>query len=165
MKWLVFICFFIVFFISFNANAQGVVCPAEESAAIDKLGQALSNCMVDYGEDEWRTSEMLKAYDRAIDCMQGVAYQIFDRYYTHNNKTVKAHFDNYVHMMTDISHDVIQGSDWGGHIRTAEVYTLQAAGRAQLMVRTLVWEYIKEIRDECAEAYDFAKEMEHEPHH
>ncbi len=105
---------------------------------------------------------MLKAYDKSIDCMREVAYKIFDRYYTHYNKATKEHFDNYVSVVADISYDVTQRSDWGGNIRMAEVYVLQAKGRAFVMVRNLVGEYIKEIRDECAEAYDFACEFAHE---
>lgn len=152
MKWLVLVCFFV----AFNANARGGHCPADESLAIDKLEQELNNCaVVDYGEDEWRTSEMLKAYDRSIDCMQKVAYQIFDKYYMHYNKSVKENFDNYVSAVTDISFDISQRSDMGRSIRMAEVYVLEAAGYTHFMVKNLVNDYIKEIRDECDDVHEF----------
>lgn len=135
------------------------VCPAEEISEIDKLEQEWKKCaVVDYGKDEWRTSEMLKAYERSIDCMREVAYKIFDRYYTHYNKATKEHFDIYVNVVTDISFDIIQRSDFAVGIRMAEVYVLQAAGSSHVLVKNLVGDYIKEIRDECAEAYDFAHE-------
>lgn len=128
---------------SFNANAQEGRCPADESLAIDKLEQELNDCaVVDYGKDEWQTSEMLKAYDRSIDCMQKVAHHIFDKYYTHYNASVKKNFDNYVSAATDISFDINQRSDMGRSIRLAEVYVLEAAGRTHFMVKNLVGEYI-----------------------
>ena len=143
MKWLVLVCFLL----SFNPNAQEGRCPTDESLAIDNLEQEFNDCaVVDYGKDEWQTSEMLKAYDRSIDCMQKVAHHLFDKYYTHYNASVKKNFDNYVSAATDISFDINQRSDMGRSIRLAEVYVLEAAGRTHVMVKNLVKDYIKEIK-------------------
>ena len=43
-----------------------------------------------------------------------------------------------------------------------EVYSLQAAGYARIMIKSIIGEYIKEIREECGEAYQFEQEFAYE---
>ena len=159
MKWLSLI----LILSAFNAYAQEAVCPQKEIEVFDDLEHKLKVCtVVDYGEDEWRTSEMLKAYNRSIECMQKVAYELFDKYYKNSNKTTKEHFDDYVNAVIGVSNDITFGSDWGVNIRGGEVYSLQAAGYAHFMIKSIIGEYIKEIREECAEAYQFEQEFAYE---
>ncbi len=158
MKWLILVCFLV----SFNVYASEAKCPPEETEAITQLEQEINNCTVDYGDNEWRTAEMLKAYANAENCLKNVAYKIFDKYFVKYNNSIKENFDNYVNAVTSINYDIMQRSDWAGNIRMAEVFVLQAEGGVHFMIRSIVKEYLQEIRDECGDAYNFARDFAHE---
>ena len=146
---------FLLFFIfSFNVYANDMECPLKKIESINQLEQKLNNCNIDYGKDEVQTSVMLEAYDRAINCLKAVAYEIFDKYYIHYNETSKKNFDSYVKATIDFNNNLIHHSDWGREHQLAEVYVLQSTGGAYSMVKDMVNKYIDELRFECNDMFE-----------
>lgn len=150
MKWLSLI----LVLSAFNAYAQESVCPKEEMATLNELEHNLEICAeVDFDEDAWGISNMLKAYDKSFDCMKKVAYEVFDKYYTNSNKTIKEHFDNYVNAVMNVSYDITRENDLVRDVRRGEVFDLKTMGYAHFMVQDIIGEYIRAIYEECPEAY------------
>lgn len=159
MKWLSLI----LVLSAFNAYAQEVVCPKEKITTLNELEKKLEICAeVDFEEDAWRISNMLKAYDKSFDCMKKVAYEVFDKYYKKSNKTTKEHFDKYINAVMDISYDITRESDSVRGVRRDEVFALKTTGYAHFMVQDIIGEYIRTIYEECGEAYQFEQEFAYE---
>jgi hypothetical protein len=118
-------------------------CSFDDSEIFERLGQKLDNCMVDYDKNEIQISEILKAYE------------IFDKYYTHNNKLSKENFDSYVNAVIGLNNNVIHHSDWAKEHRSGEVYILDAKRETYSMLKDAVNKYIKELRLECNDAYKY----------
>lgn len=132
-------------------------CSFDDSEIFNKLRQKLDNCMVDYNKNKIQTLEILKAYDKAIDCSKTIAYEIFDKYYTHNNKLSKENFDSYVNAVIGLNNNVIHNSDWARKHQRNKVYVLEAKRETYFMVKDVVNKYIKELRIECSDAYQHDK--------
>ncbi len=130
-------------------------CSFDDSEIFERLGQKLDNCMVDYDKNAIKLSEILKAYDKAIDCSKAIAYEIFDKYYNHNNNLSKENFDSYVNAVIGLNNNVIHHSDWAREHRSGEVYILDAKRETYYMVKDVVNKYIKELRLECNDAYKY----------
>ncbi len=150
MKWLVLVCFLL----SFNANAQAGHCPADESLAIDKLEQELNDCKITYGETP-STADMNNAAYNAVKCIVGVAHKIFDRYYATTAQESKDRFDKLVTAVYDHSHHLVHDSDFARETYTGTMYNTIAIGKAYVIMKEIVKDYIKEIRDECDDAHKF----------
>lgn len=129
-------------------------CYFDDSEIFKKLEQKLDNCVID-NKNEIQTLEILKAYDKAIDCSKAIAYEIFDKYYTHNNKLSKEHFDSYVNAVIGLNNNVIHHSDWAREHLRDEVYVLNAKRETYFMVKNAVNKYIKELRLECNDIYKY----------
>ena len=128
-------------------------CSFDNSEIFKKLGQKLDNCAVN--KSEIQISEILKAYNKAIDCSKMIAYEIFDKYYTHNNKLSKENFDRYVNAVIGLNNNVIHHSDWAREYQRDEVYVLNAKRETYFMVKDVINKYIKELRLECNDAYKY----------
>lgn len=150
MKWLVLVCFFV----AFNANALEGRCPADESLAIDKLEQELNNCKITCG-DTPSTADMNNAAYNAVDCVVGVAHKIFDTYYATSVQESKDRFDKLVTAVYDHSHHLVQESDFARQTYTGTMYNTMAIGKAYVIMKEIVSDYIREIRDECDDAHEF----------
>ena len=130
-------------------------CAFEDLEEFNGIKKEFEGCLIDDSKNELRTAIMLEAYDKAIDCMKAVAYKIFDKYYTNNNKLSKENFENYVNATIKLNNNVIYNSDWAREHRSGEVYIIEAKREIYYMVKDVVNRYIKELRLECNDAYKY----------
>ena len=73
------ICFCILFYQSLIHASE---CTGEKAKLVKQLEIKLDNCKIDM-PDNATDVEMIKAYDKVTDCSKGVAYQIFDSFYSY----------------------------------------------------------------------------------
>ena len=154
MKNIAFILLFSI--LTVTAQASEDVCRGYRSSQIAEVKQDFQNCLLDFPKENDNNVVMIDLTKEKIQCMQQLAYRIFEIFYASTRDVKAQQFDSFVKSALEQGYNLEQGSDIGKHWHISTFYEVGAVNSAYIMVHDLVKDYIHTMELECMEISDDA---------
>lgn len=145
--------------ISFNARSENL-CVGERAEKIQFIEYKFQSCLLDFSQGNDSNVFMINITHDKIKCLQDVADDIFNAFYSSNKEEKHSQFSKFIEVVQEQSYNLEIGSDLGKHWHTSTFYELGYINHTYVLVHNMVRDYINYMKQECEEIPDEAiKEM------
>ena len=130
----------------YNVLSKG--CNEDKQNALTNIETTFQTCDIDVKGDS--TADMLNAVYDGIHCLERVMDQLIDSFYIERKSETHRLFDDYLKQTFKIQENLYHGSDMH-FVHNGTMYAMDGPLGTFNMIKTLVGDYIKEIKIECAD--------------